>query len=71
MGVYERVDELGGACPPLCIQEIKSALEAFKINSRGILGAKDERKIVGVIEPRHDDQRFAVDHPMLGDVRSR
>src|SRR5215204_271522 len=62
VSVHERIDELGRACPPLSIQQVKSALEAFKINSRGILGAKDERKIVCVIEPRHDDQRFAVDH---------
>src|SRR5688572_28484811 len=71
VGVHERIDELGRAGLPLCIQQIKSALEAFKIDPRGILGAKDERKIVGAIEPRHDHQWFAIDHPMLGNVRSR
>jgi hypothetical protein len=71
MGVHQRIDELGRACLPLCIQQIKSALEAIKINPRGVLGPKDERKIVGVIEPRHDHQWFAVDYPMLGNVGSR
>ena len=64
----QTIDELGRAGLAFGVKTIESRLEAFEINPRGILVRKQQAQIVGIIQPRHDDQRLAIDHAMLRDI---
>src|SRR3989337_4419803 len=70
MRMHQRVDELGRARLTFGVEIVECGFEALEINPRGILWVKDQRVIVGVVQARHDDQRLAVDHAVLGYVRA-
>src|SRR5207247_11445042 len=53
----------------VAIVEIR--IKAIEVDARGIFRIEDQRKVVGVIQPRHDDERFATNHPVLRNIRAR
>src|ERR671923_415696 len=71
VGVHETINELGRTGLSLRVETVKRGLETFKVNPRGIFRVENQRKIVGVIEPRHDDQGFSIDYAMLWNIGAR
>jgi hypothetical protein len=62
-------DGSGRFCGSLGVQMIEGGLETVKIKARGIFRMKYQGMIVGVIRPRHNNQRFSVDNAVLWDIR--
>ena len=68
MRVHETIDELGRASLAFGVKTIEGCLEAVEINPRGIFVSEQEAQVVGIIQPRHDDDWLAIDNPMLRDI---
>ena len=71
MGVDERIDELRWPSLSFGVEIVESGLKAIEVDARRIFRIEDQRKVVGVIQPRHDDERFATNHPVLRNIRAR
>ena len=70
MGVDQTIDELGRAGLAFGVKTVKSCLEAFEVNGRRIFVGEQQAQIVGIAQPRHDNEWLTINYAMMWDIGS-